>query len=403
MESIRHIYRIGTGPSSSHTMAPRKAAQIFLKRHPKAAAFRVTLFGSLAATGRGHLTDKALLNIFNERTIELLWVPEKQLPLHPNGMLFEALSETQQVKDRWEVYSVGGGALMDADHPDEHQSFYPQKSLESILEQSGKTGESLWEYVLNHEEPDFLDYMAEVWDVMSAAIRNGLENVGVLPGGLGLGRKAHVFYRKASLYGEHLKNNARIWSYALAVSEENADGGMIVTAPTCGACGVMPAVLRYLQETLSCSHADILRALATAGLVGNLVKHNASISGAEVGCQGEVGTACAMAAAAATQLHGGTPKQIEYAAEMGLEHHLGLTCDPVNGLVQIPCIERNAHAATRAISCCHFALLSGGEHKITFDEITKVMKETGHALPHLYRETSAGGIAEAYRQRSQDD
>ncbi len=185
------------------------------------------------------------------------------------------------------------------------------------------------------------------------------------------------------------------------MSEENAAGGIIVTAPTCGACGTLPAVLRYLQETLSCSHEDIIRALATAGLIGNLVKHNASISGAEVGCQGEVGTACAMAAAAATQLHGGTPKQIEYAAEMGLEHHLGLTCDPVNGLVQIPCIERNAHAATRP-SAAATSPTSGGEHKITFDEITKVMKETGHALPHLYRETSAGGMAEAYRQRSQD-
>lgn len=403
MESIRHIYRIGTGPSSSHTMAPRKAALIFLKRHPDAASFRVSLYGSLAATGRGHLTDKALSDVFQDRPMELLWIPEQQLPLHPNGMLFEALSPAKEVIERWEVYSVGGGALMDADNPEEHNSFYPHKTLESVLEHTEKSGESLWEYVLNHEKPDFLDYMAEVWDVMATAIRNGLDNAGVIPGGLGLGRKAHVFYRKASLYGEHLKNNARIWSYALAVSEENAGGGIIVTAPTCGACGVLPAILRYLQESLSCSHADILRALATAGLIGNLVKTNASISGAEVGCQGEVGTACAMAAAAATQLHGGTPRQIEYAAEMGLEHHLGLTCDPVAGLVQIPCIERNAHAATRALSCCHFALLSGGEHKITFDEITKVMKETGHALPHLYRETSAGGIAEAYRQRQQDD
>lgn len=402
MESIRHIYRIGTGPSSSHTMAPRKAALVFLERNTKAAKFRVTLFGSLAATGRGHLTDKTLFDVFHNHPMELLWVPEKQLPLHPNGMRFEALSKTDEVNDQWEVYSVGGGALMDAEHPDEHQSCYPLRTLEEILAHSIETGESLWEYIYNHEASGFIDHLSEVWDVMSSSIRNGLENVGVIPGGLGLGRKAHVFKRKASLYGDHLRNNALIWSYALAVSEENASGGIIVTAPTCGASGTLPAVLRYLQETLSCSHEDILRALATAGLIGNLVKHNASISGAEVGCQGEVGTACAMAAAAATQLHGGTVKQIEYAAEMGLEHHLGLTCDPVNGLVQIPCIERNAHAATRAISCCHFALLSGGEHKITFDEITRVMKETGHALPHLYRETSAGGIAEAYRQRSQD-
>jgi len=402
MESLRHLYRIGTGPSSSHTMAPRQAALNFLDRHPHAAAYRVTLFGSLAATGRGHLTDKALENVFQAKKMELLWVPEKQLPLHPNGMRFESLSPSGKTLECWDVYSVGGGALQDSEKKIQNPEIYPQNTLIDILKQTHESGEALWEYVLNHEDPNFLDHLAEAWDVMSSAIQQGLDHVGVLPGGLGLGRKAHTFYRKASLYGPHLKHNARIWAYALAVSEENAAGGMIVTAPTCGASGVLPAVLRYLQETLECSHEDILRALTTAGLIGNLVKHNASISGAEVGCQGEIGTACAMAAAAATQLHGGTAKQIEYAAEMGLEHHLGLTCDPVNGLVQIPCIERNAHAATRALSCCHFALLSGGEHKISFDEITLVMKETGHALPSLYRETSAGGIAQAYRQRKVD-
>lgn len=399
MESLRHLYRIGTGPSSSHTMAPRQAALTFLGRHPQAPVFRVTLFGSLAATGRGHLTDKALENVFQAKSLELIWMPEKQLPLHPNGMRFESFSAAGETIERWEVYSVGGGAVQDSERKAENPVLYSLTSLQDILQRTHESGESLWEHVLNHEDRNFLDYLAEVWDVMSSAIQQGLNHVGVLPGGLGLGRKAHTFYRKAGLYGVHLKHNARLWAYALAVSEENAGGGMIVTAPTCGASGVLPAVLRYLQETLECSHEDILRALATAGLIGNLVKHNASISGAEVGCQGEIGTACAMAAAAATQLHGGTPRQIEYAAEMGLEHHLGLTCDPVNGLVQIPCIERNAHAATRALSCCHFALLSGGEHKISFDEITLVMKETGHALPSLYRETAAGGIAQAYRQR----
>ena len=242
-------------------------------------------------------------------------------------------------------------------------------------------------------------FLDKVWRTMSASIARGLDHVGVLPGGLGVGRKAQAFKRKASLYGPDFKRNGLLWAYALAVSEENAAGGVIVTAPTCGASGVLPAVLRYLMESLECSTEDILRALATAGLIGNLVKHNASISGAEVGCQGEIGTACAMAAAAATQLHGGTIRQVEYAAEMGLEHHLGLTCDPVNGLVQIPCIERNAHAATRALSCCHFALLSGEDHKITFDEITRVMMKTGQALPSLYRETAGGGIAQAYRER----
>jgi L-serine dehydratase len=401
MESLRQLYRIGTGPSSSHTMAPRQAALIFLKKYPGAARYRVTLFGSLAATGRGHLTDKALGDVFqsHDTVLELLWVPEQTLPLHPNGMRFEALNDAGDVLQLWEVYSVGGGALRDSESVVEPETVYSMTKMTDILNSLEESGESFWEYVLNCEDADFLDFLDQVWDVMSAAIDHGLEHVGILPGGLGLGRKAHTFYRKSGLYGAHLKNNARIWAYSLAVSEENASGGMIVTAPTCGASGVLPSVLRYLNETLECSYHELLRALATAGLVGNLVKHNASISGAEVGCQGEIGTACAMAAAAATQLHGGTIRQIEYAAEMGLEHHLGLTCDPVNGLVQIPCIERNAHAASRALSCCHFALLSGGEHKISFDEITLVMNETGQALPSLYRETSAGGIAEAYRQR----
>ena len=404
MESLRQLYRIGTGPSSSHTMAPRQAALIFLEKHPGASLYRVTLFGSLAATGRGHLTDKALADVFQSHNseLELLWVPEKQLLLHPNGMRFEALTDSGATLHSWEVYSVGGGALQDSEESVAPPKIYTLTTLAEILESLDRSGESLWEYVLNCEDPNFLDFLDNVWDVMSSAINQGLTHVGILPGGLGLGRKAHTFYRKSSLYGLDMKNNARIWAYALAVSEENANGGIIVTAPTCGASGVLPAVLRYLNETLECSHEDTLRALATAGLIGNLVKKNASISGAEVGCQGEIGTACAMAAAAATQLHGGTNKQIEYAAEMGLEHHLGLTCDPVNGLVQIPCIERNAHAATRALSCCHFALLSGGEHKISFDEITLVMNETGQALPLLYRETSAGGIAQAYRKRKRN-
>lgn len=405
MQSIRELYRIGTGPSSSHTMGPRKAAEIFQQRHPDAASYRVTLFGSLAATGRGHLTDKALEDTFQPHPVELIWTPEQELPQHPNGMRFEAFSTNNGLLEEWEVCSVGGGALLDQSGKEltvAAGSVYDLHSMEAIFKRSVDTGESCWEYVRSSEDEDFFDFLNEIWEVMAASIERGLNSVGVLPGGLGLGRKAHAFYRKASLYGPHIKHHAQVWAYALAVSEENASGGTIVTAPTCGASGVIPAVLRYLSENLESDRHDILRALATAGLIGNLVKHNASISGAEVGCQGEIGTACAMAAAAATQLHGGTVRQIEYAAEMGLEHHLGLTCDPVNGLVQIPCIERNAHAATRALSCCHFALLSGGEHKITFDEITAVMKETGQALPSLYRETATGGIAEVFRRRKKN-
>ena len=403
MKSLRELYRIGNGPSSSHTMAPRMAAERFKSEHPDAAGFRVTLFGSLAATGRGHLTDKVLEEVFCDHTFELVWKPEEVLPLHPNGMRLEALSVNNEVFAKAEVYSTGGGALQGDLQFEESPDIYDLDKMDAILLRAQETGESFWEYVTHCEGDGIYSYLAEVWQVMTDAIERGLNRAGVLPGGLGVARKAQAFHRKAALYGPDFKRNGLLWAYALAVSEENASGNVIVTAPTCGASGVLPAVLRYLKESLECSDDDILRALATAGLVGNLVKHNASISGAEVGCQGEVGTACAMAAAAATQLHGGTVRQIEYAAEMGLEHHLGLTCDPVNGLVQIPCIERNAHAATRALSCCHFTLLAGGDHKITFDEITRVMKETGQALPPLYRETAGGGIAQAYRERNNDD
>ncbi len=242
-----------------------------------------------------------------------------------------------------------------------------------------------------------------MWDKIAAAIARGLTTEGVLPGGLGVPRKASVYWRKAQLSGPHLQRAGKLAGYALAVAEENAASGVVVTAPTCGSAGVLPAVLRYLQEILNVNKALILRALATAGLIGNLVKHNGSISGAEVGCQGEVGTACAMAAGAAAQLMGGTARQIEYAAEMGLEHHLGLTCDPVAGLVQIPCIERNIFAASRALTCADYALFSDGSHRIPFDEIVTVMRQTGHDLPSLYRETANGGLAAAYRRRNAPD
>jgi len=378
-----------------------KAAALFLTRQPQAAFYQITLYGSLAATGRGHLTDKVLASAFSAHPFELVWRPDEALPRHPNGMRFAAFAENGSLLEKWDVYSVGGGTLLDPEHEriEMPRAIYDLRTMVDVMRHTDETGESCWEYVFHREGPGIVAHLEETWRVMSAAMDRGLKQGGVLPGGLGISRKAHAFFRKGSLYGAHIRHHATVWAYALAVSEENAAGGEIVTAPTCGASGVLPAVLRYLKETLQCDHQEILRALATAGLIGNLVKHNASISGAEVGCQGEVGTACAMAAAAATQLYGGTVRQVEYAAEMGLEHHLGLTCDPVQGLVQIPCIERNAHAATRALSCCYFALLAGGEHKISFDEITTVMMETGHALPSLYRETAGGGIAEAYRRR----
>jgi L-serine dehydratase len=247
------------------------------------------------------------------------------------------------------------------------------------------------------EDPYIWDFLREVWRVMYASIEHGLQAEGVLPGGLGLPRKAWVFHRQISMSGKNFFNEGLLPAYALATSEENASGGMVVTAPTCGSSGILPAVLRYMQENTNCSDAAILRALATAGLIGNLVKQNGSISGAEVGCQGEVGVACAMAAAAAAQLMGGTPRQVEYAAEMGLEHNLGLTCDPVNGMVQIPCIERNVFAAAQAMTCARYACSTDGSHRVSFDEVVAVMKQTGHDLPSLYRETSSGGLATTYR------
>ncbi|MDT8443665.1 MAG: L-serine ammonia-lyase, iron-sulfur-dependent, subunit alpha [Desulfuromonadales bacterium] len=400
MKSIRELYRIGSGPSSSHTIAPARAARIFLEETRNASAYRVTLFGSLAATGLGHLTDQALYDAFAGKPLDLVWRPEEVLSWHPNGMRFEALAATGEVLKSWEVCSLGGGALGAADYEEQSADIYGLMSMEEILQHCDQTGETLWSYVQACEGEDIKASLYSVWVAMSRAVERGLTREGALPGSLGISRKACSFYRKASLFGRHFQQDGLLFAYSHAVAEENACGGIIVTAPTCGASGVLPAVLRYLDEILDCGREDILGALGVAGLIGNLVKHNASISGAEVGCQGEIGTACAMAAAAATKLYGGSLRQIEYAAEMGLEHHLGLTCDPVLGLVQIPCIERNAHAATRALSCCHLALLTDGGHKVPFDEIVAVMKETGQALPSLYRETSGAGIAEAYRRRT---
>ena len=397
MDTIEKLYRIGTGPSSSHTMAPHSAAQSFIGRYPHAARYRITLFASLAATGKGHLTDKAIEEVISPKSFEIVWQRDQELPLHPNGMRFEALDPHETLIGTWEVYSVGGGALMEAGDSDKDKSVYPLTCMGSILEYCQETGESFWEYVENNEGKKIWDFLESVWKTMATSLERGLAREGVLPGGLGLARRASSIHSKANMLKLDLRYNGLLAAYAYAVSEENASKGTIVTAPTCGACGVVPAVLYYLSTTMELSHSAVLKALATAGLIGNIVKENASISGAEVGCQGEVGTACAMAAGAAAQLMGGSLRQIEYAAEMGLEHHLGLTCDPVEGLVQIPCIERNAHAATRALSCCHFSLLSDGVHKISFDDVTKVMKETGQALPSLYRETSAGGLAKVYR------
>ena len=398
METIKNIFRIGCGPSSSHTMAPRRAAQAFLDSTPGTYAYRVTLYGSLAATGHGHLTDVAITEVLSKAapmTIE--WRPEEVLPQHPNGMKFEALDESGAVTKEWTTFSIGGGALSDDVKEDIH--IYDMNNLREIQEWCQQNGYSFWEYVGQCEGRDIWEFLAEVWRVMQEAIQRGLDAEGVLPGGLGVRRKAGNYFIHAQNSAKGLYNRGLMYSFALAVIEENASGGTIVTAPTCGSCGVLPAVLYYMKEQFNIPESRILRALATAGLFGNIVKQNASISGAQVGCQGEIGVACAMAAAAACQLSGGSISQIEYAAEMGLEHHLGLTCDPVCGLVQIPCIERNAFAATRAYDASAFAMFSDGSHRVPFDNVVDAMRETGHDLPNLYKETSGGGLAKTYQKK----
>ena len=398
MKSIRELYRIGTGPSSSHTMAPRRAAEIFQHRNPECKSFRVTLYGSLAATGKGHLTDVAILDTLKPHgMVELVWEPSIFLPFHPNGMRFEALNGSDNVVDDWIVYSVGGGALAEENSkPIEAADVYPDKKLTDILIWCRDNGRTFWEYVELHEGKDIWIFLAKVWRTMRDAVERGIETDGVIPGPLNLSRRAMRYNVRASGYKQSLQSRGLIFSYALAVSEENACGGRIVTAPTCGSSGVLPAVLYHLWKTREFSDLRICRALATAGLIGNIVKHNASISGAEVGCQGEVGVACAMAAAAANQLFGGTPAQIEYAAEMGLEHHLGMTCDPICGLVQIPCIERNAYAAARALDANLYSMYTDGHHRVSFDRVVEVMKQTGHDLPSIYKETGEGGLAKDF-------
>lgn len=393
MESIREIYKIGYGPSSSHTMGPRKAAEKFRQRTLNAISYRVTLFGSLAATGKGHMTDKAIMVALNQAKTEFVWEPDKFLSYHPNAMKFEALDLADKTFDEWTVYSVGGGKITDGRNEYETEKIYNFTTMNEILDWTNKTGRSFWEYVEMIEGPEIFDYLLEVWAVMQETIKRGLEAEGILPGGLKIRRKASSYFIKSKGFSGSLKKKTLTFAYALAVSEENAAGGLVVTAPTCGSSGVVPAALYRLKESMEFSDRKIARALATAGLFGNVVKENASISGAEVGCQGEVGTACSMAAAAAAQLLGGTPAQIEYAAEMGIEHHLGLTCDPIGGLVQAPCIERNAFAAEKALNAATYALLSDGRHIVSFDKIVKTMNQTGHDLPNIYKETSEGGMA----------
>ena len=349
MKSIREIYNIGYGPSSSHTMGPSRAAGLFLEKNPGAEKFRVTLYGSLALTGKGHGTDSAILKVIDRPdAVEIVWKPDISLPRHPNGMLFEAFVQGNTV-DSWEVYSVGGGALWDELGTFDDGNLYPETSMAEVMKWCLDEGCTFVDYVEKYEGSEIFTYLEEVWKQMQETVEKGLVTEGVLPGALKLARKASSYNIKALMY-----------------------------------------FMKYDQEM---PDYRIIRGLATAGLIGNIVKSNGSISGAEVGCQGELGTACAMAAGAATQIWGGTPRQIEYAAEMGFEHNLGLTCDPVMGYVQIPCIERNAFVAQKAREAALYALFSDGRHMVSFDDVVKTMMETGRDMQAKYRETSLGGLA----------
>ena len=402
MKSIREIYKIGKGPSSSHTMGPQKAALLFRERYPDAQNYQVTLYGSLCKTGVGHGTDRVLLDTLGENRTKVLFSQENWEGMHPNTMDFAAFSG-EKILGQLRIESVGGGDIRipGETEPPESEEIYIEHSFAEIADFcKWRYIDTLSSYVELNEGPEIWDFLAAVWQTMKQSIDEGLSRDGVLPGGLGVQRKAKYLYTPVPDDRiPALREFQQIAAFAYAVAEQNADNGTVVTAPTCGACGVVPAVLRYAQENRGFSDEQICRALATAGIIGNLTKTNASISGAECGCQAEIGTACSMAAAALAELFGQNLDQVEYAAEVAMEHHLGLTCDPICGLVQIPCIERNAVAAVRAMNACNLSYFLTGSRNISYDMVCRAMKETGIHLDHRFRETSEGGLAKIYQRR----
>ena len=406
MKSIREIYKIGKGPSSSHTMGPERAALLFRNHYPNATSFTVTLYGSLNKTGIGHGTDRVLLDTLGEDRTNIIFSKDEWAGMHPNTMDFAAFEGENQV-GTLRVESIGGGDIRIAgDGPKaESEEVYIEHSFAEIADFcKWRYIDTLSEYVELNEGPEIWDFLMNVWQTMKNAIDEGLSKEGILPGGLNVSRKAKYLYQQIPEENVPALNEfQQIAAYAYAVSEQNADNGTVVTAPTCGACGVLPAVLKYAQVTRGFTDEQICRGLATAGIIGNLTKTNASISGAECGCQAEVGTACSMAAAALAELYGQNLDQVEYAAEVAMEHHLGLTCDPICGLVQIPYIERNAVAAVRAMNACNLSYFLTGSRRISYDMVCRAMKETGVNMNHRFRETSEGGLAKLYdRKRSKN-
>ena len=404
MKSIREIYKIGKGPSSSHTMGPERAAGLFRSEFPQADSFRVILYGSLSKTGVGHGTDRVIRDTLAPLPTEIVFSHE-ELPAdaHPNTMDLIALLDEKPI-GQMRVESIGGGDIrIPGRKADSSEEIYIEHSFAEIADFcKWRYIHTLSEYVELNEGPEIWDFLMEVWQVMKRSIDEGLRASGTLPGGLNVQRKAKFLFEQKTEHHEPALNEfQQIAAYAYAVAEQNADNGTIVTAPTCGACGVLPAVLKYAQVTKGFSDEQICRGLATAGIIGNLTKSNASISGAECGCQAEIGTACSMAAAALAELYQQNLDQVEYAAEVAMEHHLGLTCDPICGLVQIPCIERNAVAAMRAMNACNLSYFLTGSRNISYDMVCRAMHETGINLNRRFRETSEGGLARLYNRRKQ--
>ncbi len=397
MESLRYLYWLGVGPSSSHTMGPVYASQYFLEQYPDCTHYKVVLYGSLAATGRGHGTDRALYEAFGDKALDIEW-NFNTVTIHPNTLDMYAYNGTETVGYA-QIYSVGGGEIVIAGKQiDPRKNVYPDRSFAKIKKICQKRGIRLWQYVLEQEGEEIYEYLEQVWQAMNDSIDRGLVTEGVLSGGLGVVRRAKKLSCALDKESERLHENRTVSSYAFAMAEQNASGGLIVTAPTCGACGVLPAVFRYYMEHEKLDKQTIMHGLMTAGLVGNLIKTNASISGAACGCQAEIGSACCMTAAGLSEMLGQSLDEIETSAEIALEHHLGLTCDPVEGLVQIPCIERNAVAAMRAINSASIATFLADSTKVSLDTVIDTMYETGKDLSDSYRETASGGLAKNYNR-----
>lgn len=397
MDSLRELFKVGRGPSSSHTIGPERACKKAMEKFPAADSYEIELWGSLAATGKGHRTDWVIEETLKPKKVNIIWKKDFVHKLHTNGIKFIPLDKNGNKIGEWVVFSVGGGTIKDIDEIQQATNrVYTLNKMDDILKWCKENKKEIWQYVEYCEGPGIWEYLKEIDQAMTKAVANGLSKDGILPGPLKYPRKAKEIYKKIFNKRASLVLTNKIFAYSLAVSEENASYGTVVTAPTCGAAGVIPGLLNALKEEYELKEKHVLRGLAIAGLFGNLIKHNATISGAEGGCQAEIGAACSMAAAMAAYFMRGTNEQIEYAAECAMEHHLGMTCDPVGGWVQIPCIERNAVCSVRAFNTATFCLSTDGEHTISFDQVVITMKETGRDMCSAYKETSIGGLAKYY-------